>query len=64
MRKTITVDISAKGEVSVDLNGFQGQGCDQVMKDFRGDNPVKVSRNKPEREYATNPLQQGTQQKQ
>jgi hypothetical protein len=30
----------------VDLEGFAGQGCDKVLKDFQGDDHAKVQRKK------------------
>ena len=35
-QKTITVVIDDKGNSSVDLDGFAGQGCEKVLKDFQG----------------------------
>ena len=45
-QKTITVVIDQNGESSVDLEGFAGQGCDKVLKDFQGDDHAKVQRKK------------------
>ena len=45
-QKTITVVIDEKGNSSVDLVGFAGQGCDKVLKDFQGDDRAKVKRKK------------------
>jgi hypothetical protein len=30
----------------VDLEGFAGQGCDKVLKDFQGDDRARVQRKK------------------
>jgi len=46
-QKTITVLIDEAGNSSVDLDGFAGQGCDKVLKDFQGDDRAKVQRKKP-----------------
>ncbi len=46
-QKTITVLIDENGNSSVDLEGFAGQGCDKALKDFQGDDRVKVRRKKP-----------------
>jgi hypothetical protein len=47
-QKTITVLIDERGNSSVDLEGFAGQGCERVLKDFQGDNQAKVQRKKPD----------------
>jgi hypothetical protein len=47
--KLITVEIDENGNSSIDLEGFQGQGCGDVAKDFRGGDSVTQSRKK--REY-------------
>ncbi len=46
-QKTITVLIDEKGNSSIDLEGFAGQGCDQVLKALQGNDRVKVERKKP-----------------
>ena len=46
-QKSITVVIDENGNSSVDLEGFAGQGCDKVLKDFQGDDRAKVQRKKP-----------------
>lgn len=45
-QKTITVSIDDAGNSSVDLEGFVGQGCEKVLKDFQGDDCAKVHRKK------------------
>ena len=45
-QKTITVVIDQNGNSSVDLDGFAGQGCGKVLKDFQGDDRAKVQRKK------------------
>ena len=45
-QKTITVIIDHNGNSSVDLEGFAGQGCDMVLKDFQGDDRAKAQRKK------------------
>jgi len=45
-QKTITVVIDQNGNSSVDLEGFAGQGCDNVLKDFQGDDRAKAQRKK------------------
>ena len=47
-QKTITVLIDESGNSSVDLEGFAGQGCERVLKDFQGDDRAKVQRKKPD----------------
>ena len=46
-QKTITVVIDENGNSSVDLAGFAGRGCENVLKDFQGDDRTKVQRKKP-----------------
>jgi len=41
--KLITVEIDENGNSSIDLEGFQGQGCADVAKDFRGGDSVTQS---------------------
>ena len=41
-QKTITVVIDENGNSSVDLEGFAGQGCEKVLKDFQGGDRAKV----------------------
>lgn len=49
MAKIINVAIDEKtGDLSVDLEGFQGQGCAEVSKAFEELGTVKVSRKKRE----------------
>jgi hypothetical protein len=45
-QKTITVVIDQNGDSSMDLDGFAGQGCDKVLKDFQGADHAKVQRKK------------------
>ena len=47
--KLITVEIDENGNSSIDLEGFHGQGCGDVAKDFRGGDSVTQSSKK--REY-------------
>ncbi|MBY0502733.1 MAG: hypothetical protein K2X03_02405 [Bryobacteraceae bacterium] len=46
-QKTITVVIDQGGDSSVDLDGFGGQGCEKVLKDFQGADRPKLQRRKP-----------------
>ena len=46
--KLITVEIDENGNSSIDLEGFNGQGCGDVTKDFRGDDSVTQSSKKRE----------------
>lgn len=45
-QKTITVVIDENGNSSIDLDGFAGQGCEKVLKDFQGGDRAKVERKK------------------
>jgi hypothetical protein len=49
--KLITIEIDENGNSSLDLEGFQGQGCGDVAKDFRGGDSVTQS-NKTREFYA------------
>ena len=46
--KLITVEIDENGNSSIDLEGFHGQGCGDVAKDFRGGDSVIQSSKKRE----------------
>jgi hypothetical protein len=46
--KLITVEIDENGNSSIDLEGFNGQGCADVAKDFRGGDSVIQSNKKRE----------------
>lgn len=46
--KLIVVEIDQAGNSSIDLAGFQGQGCGNVAKDFRGDDVVTQASKKRE----------------
>ena len=46
--KTVVIEIDERGNSSLDLEGFQGKGCADVAKDFRGGDVVKNARNKRE----------------
>ena len=46
--KLITVEIDEAGNSTIDLEGFHGQGCGDVSKDFRGDDSVTKSTKKRE----------------
>ena len=46
--KLITVEIDENGNSSLDLEGFHGQGCGDVAKDFRGSDSVTQSSKKRE----------------
>jgi hypothetical protein len=55
--KTITITIDERGNSTLDLEGFTGQGCEKVSDDFRGGDMVKVERKKPAY-YASQQVQQ------
>ena len=62
-QKTITIEIDEQGNSSIDLDGFQGQGCGEVAKDFQGSDAVKQVRNKREfyTQAVTTPRQERSQ---
>ena len=45
-QKFITVLIDENGNSSVDLDGFAGQGCEKVLKDFQGKDRAKIQKKK------------------
>ena len=47
--KLIVIQIDETGNSTIDLAGFQGQGCGDIANDFRGDDAVTQSSKK--REY-------------
>lgn len=48
MAKTITVEISKDGKASIDLAGFEGEGCEAVAKAFDELGKVEEDKKKPE----------------
>ena len=60
--KFITVEIDENGNSSIDLEGFQGQGCGDVAKDFRGGDSVTQSNKKREFYAQTGAVKQSLQQ--
>jgi hypothetical protein len=46
LQKTITVVIDEVGNSTVDLEGFEGQGCDKALKDFQGGDDTGLRRKK------------------
>ena len=61
--KLITVEIDENGNSSIDLEGFQGQGCGDVAKDFRGDDSVTQSNKKREFYLQTAAVKQSQKQR-
>jgi hypothetical protein len=47
--KTVIVVVDSDGESHIDLQGFHGQGCGKVLRDFAGEDTAKIERSK--REY-------------
>ena len=60
--KLITVEIDENGKSSIDLEGFQVQGCGDVTKDFRGDDSVTQSSKKREFYAQATSVKQSQQQ--
>ena len=60
--KLIVIEIDETGNSTIDLAGFQGQGCGDVAKDFRGGDAVTQSSKKREY-YVQVPATQQTQRK-
>ena len=57
-QKTITVVIDEKGNSSVDLDGFAGQGCQKALKDFQGQDRTKFEKKKSEFYSETDTIQE------
>ena len=60
--KLITVEIDENGNSSIDLEGFQGQGCGDAAKDFRGGDSVTQSNKKREFYLQTTAVKQSQKQ--
>ncbi len=45
--RTITITIDEQGNAAIDLEGFEGRGCEKAFEDFRGGDTVKLERKKP-----------------
>ena len=60
--KLITVEIDESGNSSINLEGFQGQGCGDVAKDFRGGDSVTQSSKKREFYTQATAVKQSLQQ--
>jgi hypothetical protein len=56
--KTVTVVIDEDGNSTIDLAGFKDHTCATVAEDFRGGDPVKKERRKPEYHYRTTSQEQ------
>lgn len=46
--KTIEVQITPSGDIRVETSGYQGHGCDAMIKAFAGDQKIVVQTEKPE----------------
>lgn len=53
VKKIKVVITEGTGEFSVDLNGFQGKGCADVLKAFQNLGDVKTEGTKPEFKQTT-----------
>jgi len=47
-QKTVTIEIDEQGNSSIDLAGFQGKGCGDVVKAFQSTDVVTKSHTKRE----------------
>jgi hypothetical protein len=61
--KLITIEIDEQGNSSIDLDGFNGRGCGDVAKDFRGGDSVTQSSKKREFYAQTAAVKHSEQQK-
>jgi hypothetical protein len=59
----ITVEIDENGNSSIDLEGFRGQACGDVAKDFRGGDSITQSNKKREFYAQATAVKQSEQQK-
>ena len=59
-QKTVTIEIDEQGNSSIDLGGFQGKGCTDVVNAFRSKDLVTESRIKREF-YVEKSAQEGQQ---
>lgn len=59
-QKTVTIEIDERGNSSIDVEGFQGKGCADVVNAFRSKDLVTKSRTKREF-YVGKSAQQGQQ---
>ena len=60
--RLITIEIDENGNSSIDLEGFHGQGCGDVAKDFHGGDSVTRSSKKREFYAQTAVVKQSQQQ--
>jgi hypothetical protein len=61
-QKTVTIEIDEQGTSSIDLEGFQGKGCGDVVKALQSRDVVTKSRSKREY-YIEATVKQGQQQR-
>jgi hypothetical protein len=47
-QKTVTIEIDEQGNSSIDLAGFQGKGCGDVVKAFQSTDVITKSHTKRE----------------
>lgn len=47
-QKIVVVEIDDQGNSSLDLQNFQGTGCDKAARDFIGNDTVKSDKKKAE----------------
>lgn len=45
---TVDVEITPEGEILVDVNGYQGHGCDAVIQAIAGKNQIVSQTAKPD----------------
>lgn len=56
--KTITIEITPKGEVSIEATGFKGNACEKATREIeKALGEVKSAKKKPEWFAATNATQ-------
>ncbi|HUY13227.1 MAG TPA: hypothetical protein VMX16_06310 [Terriglobia bacterium] len=61
LEKMITITIDVQGNAAIDLEGFEGRGCEKAFEDFRGGDRVTVERKKPAYYTSRQPEQKKTQ---
>lgn len=62
-RKTVTIEIDEQGRGSIDLTGFEGKSCGEVIKVFQARDLVTKSKAKREY-YAEATVRRSRQQRQ
>ena len=60
-QKTIIITIDEQGNAAIDVEGFEGRGCEKAFEDFRGGDRVTMERKKPAYYTSRQPEQKKSQ---